>query len=219
MKKTVIAAAILTLFSSLVQAEGLRFTYVDAGLFGGESNDYDASEARLRIRGNIGVGDVLYFPLSMESTALESDDDRYSETAVTFTGGVGARIAVSNNFGFYGDASLAVQSVSYDYDGGFDDEDGDDDGTGQLLRGGLRFQPSTLIELTAELSQRDIEMDNWDEEVRRGLVAIQFNISPLFSIGAETHRDRYTYEYVFDGLSDTTVTTRYLGAYVRFTFR
>lgn len=217
MKKIVLAAAICALGSSLVQAEGLRFTYVDTGLFGGDSNDYDATEARLRVRGNIGVGDVLYFPLSLESTSFESDDEEYSQTDVTMTAGVGARISLSDNFALYGDASLAVQSVSYDYDGGFDDEDEEDDGSGQLLRAGMRLQPISLLELTAELSKRDIGLDSWDEEVRRSLVALQFNISPLFAIGVEHHRDRYTYDYPY--YSSDTLATRYLGAYARFSFK
>lgn len=217
MKKIILAAAICALGSSLVQAEGLRFTYVDAGVLGGDSNDYDGTEARVRVRGSIAAGEVLYFPLSMESTSFESDDEEFSQTDLTLTGGIGARLAVSDSLAFYGDASLAVQSVSYDYDGGFDDSDEEDDGSGQLLRAGMRFQPTSLLELTAELSKRDIGLDYWDEEVRRSLVSLQFNISPLFAIGVEHHRDRYTYDY--PNYSSDTLATRYLGGYVRFSFK
>lgn len=216
-KKFALAGAVmLALGSPLAQADGLRSTYLEGGLFIGDSDDYDADEVRFRFRGSFGVGDVLYFPVSVETTALETDDEDFSRTDVTLTGGIGARIPVSETFALYGDASLAMQAVSYDYDGGFDDDDEDDDGTGHLLRGGLRFQPSSLIELNAELSKREIALDFEDEELRRTLVALQFNISSLFSLGVEHHRDRYHYDYDFGSGS---YTTRYIGAYARFSFK
>lgn len=218
MNKRILAATVLTLLAPISQADGLRFTYVDAGLFVGDSDDYSGDEARFRVRGSIGVGDMVYFPLAMESTAVEFDDTDLSQNDLVFSAGVGLRfINLDDRFSFYGDLSLVAQATSYDYDGGFDDEDEDDDGTGHLARLGVRGQPSDLIELQAELSKREVEMDSWDEDVRRQLFALQFNISPLFAIGAEWHRDRYTYDDDFFGTD--VVTTRYVGGYVRFSFK
>lgn len=218
MNKRIVAATLLTLLAPISQADGLRFTYVDAGLFGGDSNDYDGDEARFRVRGSIAVGDTLYFPLAMESTAFETEDGEYSQNDLSFAAGIGMRfINIEDRFSFTGDLSLVAQTTSIDYDGGFDDEDEDDDGIGHLARLGVRGQPSDLIELQAELSQREVEMDFWDEQVRRRLLALQFNISPLFAVGAEWHRDRYRYDDEFFGVD--IVTTRYVGGYVRFSFK
>ncbi|MFZ5842156.1 MAG: hypothetical protein ACOY3E_04575 [Pseudomonadota bacterium] len=211
-----LASALLALTASLAHADGPRFTSVDVGLFGADSNDYDGDEARFRVRGSIGAGDVVYFPLALESTAIEFDDD-YSVSDVVFTAGVGGRFAPIETMAIYGDASLAVQSISVDEDGGFDDEDYDDDGNGHLLRGGWRFQPTSKVELIAELSQRRISLDDSEETVKRNLFAVQINFTPMLGLGLEYHRDHVDYEmdYGFDG----DYSTRFYGAYFRFSFK
>lgn len=210
MKKVVLAGAVLALTSSLAQADGLRFSYVDAGLFLGDSDDYDATEARFRIRGNFGVGNVLYFPVAIESTALEFDDRRdYSVTDIAFTAGIGARINISESMAFYADVSFARQDVTVDYDGGFDDEDDEYDGDGHEVRIGWRVQPTPGFELNLELAKREID-DLWDQELLRSRIAAQFNFSPKFALAAELHNDSY---------DEGDYSTRYLGLYFRFSFK
>jgi len=215
-KNAVLASALLALTASIAHADGPRFTSVDVGLFGADSNDYDGDEARFRVRGSIGAGDVVYIPLALESTAVEFDDD-YSVSDVVFTAGVGGRFAPIETMAIYGDASLAVQSISEDEDGGFDDEDYEEDGAGHQLRVGWRFQPSSVVELIAELSERDMNLDTRDEIVVRNLVALQFNFTPMLGLGLEYHRDHVDYEtdYGYDG----DYSTRFYGAYFRFSFK
>lgn len=215
-KNVVLASALFALTASVAQAEGPRFTSVDVGLFGADSNDYDGDEARFRVRGSIGVGDYVYFPLAIESTAVEFDDD-YSVTDAVFTAGVGGRFAPMETMAIYGDLSLASQSISEDEDGGFDDEDYEEDGVGHQLRAGWRFQPSDKVELIAELSGRSISLDSRDETVTRGLLAVQINFTPMLGLGLEYHRDHVDYEtdYGYDG----DYATRFIGAYFRFSFK
>lgn len=217
MKKVVLAGAFFALNSVVAQADDLRFSFVDAGFFAGDSNDYEGDEARFRVRGSFAIGDVLYFPVAIESTAFESDDEDFSQSELVASAGIGARLNVSERMAFYGDASLAVQSISYDYDGGFDDDDEDTDGTGRSLRAGWRFQPAPLVDLTLEFSNRSIEQDYWDETLRRSLFSTQFNFSPMFGLGVEYHVDRYTYES--DYFETNKISTRYVGAFFRVSFK
>ena len=215
-RNVVLASALFALTASIAHAEGPRFTSVDVGLFGADSNDYDGDEARFRVRGSIGVGDYVYFPLALESTAVDFDDD-YSVTDVVFTAGVGGRFAPMETMAIYGDISLASQSITEDEDGGFDDDDYEEDGAGHQLRAGWRFQPGSKVELIAELSDRFISLDTRDEDVMRTLFAVQINFTPMLGLGLEYHRDQVDYEtdYGYDG----DYSTRFYGAYFRFSFK
>ncbi|NQD36190.1 outer membrane beta-barrel protein [Permianibacter sp. IMCC34836] len=217
----------LALLSAQAMASDIRFTYVEAGLFGGTDSeridfgdgDYLRSESdytTFRVRGSVGFGEHFYLPAMIESAIHEYDDrgcfsgscyhSESSVTEVTMTAGAGLRFAAGDMLMFYGDVSLLSDSYTVDDDGGYDDNDDEDDDWGSQLRVGLRLQPTDSVEF--DLNFRRERVFDYVADWRN--LSVQVNFTPSIGVGAEVRQESFD-------VSD--LERNYYGAYFRFSFR
>ena len=172
-KKALLAGAIL-LATAPAMAGDFRYTYVEIG-YGEGRGDGDGLFIGGAVDLNQGFGIIgSYYAMDFDRGPLGDGD------LDIFTIGVQFHTPLNNQLDFVG----SVQLINADADFGF----GNNDDTGVLLRGGLRYALQQNLHLEGDISY--ISNDFWDDDELGIKAGVRFYPAPQMSLAVGAASDQ-----------------------------
>jgi hypothetical protein len=230
-------AALLLGVASLAQANDIKYSYVEGGLYfhsdeesettSSYSYDDELTAALFQVNGSVAFGPLFYLPMAIEIQSVVVDYDYcyqdYYDYTICDSGesssvstraqiGAGLHFDIGSSASIYTEVGLMSERTAVDYDYDSDDYDFDEDETesdnGNQVVVGLRFQPAPLVEFNVGISRQD--WSDLDDVFFRKNLSVQFNVTEHIGIAVRT---------IVYGEDAGDFDTKFWGASFRYSFK